>query len=90
MMTGCVLQVFSCLFSFLLFDMSVSGLFMLGVVMVLFATSLYSQGSAAIIKAFESLTGGGKSGIQMGSSPSSYGLKAQPEDEVLLESKEEV
>ena len=80
MMTRCGLQVFSCLFSFLLFDMSVSRLFMLGLVMVLFATSLYSQGSAAIITAFESLTGGDKNKPK----------QAQPEEEVLLESKEEV
>jgi len=75
--------VFSCLFSFLLFNMSVSGLFMLGVVMVLFATSLYSQGSAAIIKAFESLTGYGKNQAQ-------HLRTSSFEEEVLLESKEEV
>merc|ERR1711865_593162 len=75
--------VFSCLFSFLLFNMSVSGLFMLGVVMVLFATSLYSQGSLAIIKAFESLTGYGKNQAQ-------HVRTSSFEEEVLLESKEEV
>ena len=53
---------------------------MLGLVMVLFATSLYSQGSAAIITAFESLTGGDKNKPK----------QAQPEEEVLLESKVEV
>jgi len=49
--------VLSCLFSFLLFSMSLSGLFMLGVALVLFATSLYSQGTAAFMNAFQMLTG---------------------------------
>jgi len=49
--------VLSCFFSFLLFDMRLSGLFMLGVALVLCATSLYSQESGAFRRALEAVIG---------------------------------
>lgn len=49
--------VFSCFFSSLLFNMSLNGLFLIGVGMVLFATSLYSQGSAVLMEWYRRLLG---------------------------------